>query len=48
MRVKYFDELKKTKKPIYIKCLYANGLINLTNKQLNELFRLGGKNERNN
>lgn len=38
MRVKDFDKLKKNSTPIKIKCLYVNGLIKLTDKQLNSLI----------
>lgn len=38
MRRTDFNKLKKTKTPLQIKTLYANYLISLTEKQLNELI----------
>lgn len=39
MKIKDFNKLKKKEKPLKIKCMYANGLINLTNKQLENLIK---------
>ena len=38
MRIKDFEELKKKHTSLKIKCLYVNGLIKLTDKQLNSLI----------
>lgn len=38
MRIKEFNKLKKEKTPKQIKHLHINGLITLTNKQLDELI----------
>lgn len=38
MRIKDFEELKKKQTSLKIKCLYANGLIKLTDRQLNSLI----------
>lgn len=38
MKIKEFSKLKKQETPLKIKCMFANGLINLTNKQLDSLI----------
>lgn len=38
MRIKDFEKLKKKHKNLKIKCLYANGIIKLTDKQLESLI----------
>lgn len=38
MKIKDFEELKKKHTSLKIKCLYANGLIKLTDKQLDSLI----------
>lgn len=41
MRIKDFEELKKKHSSLKIKCLYANGIIKLTDKQLDNLIEKG-------
>lgn len=38
MRIKDFEELKKKHSSLKIKCLHANNLIKLTDKQLDSLI----------
>lgn len=38
MRIKDFEKLKKKHTSLKIKCLYVNGLIKLTDRQLNSLL----------
>lgn len=39
MKVQEFNKLKKKEKPLKIKNMFANGLISLTNKQLDSLIK---------
>lgn len=41
MKIKEFNKLKKKEKPLKIKCMFANGMINLTSKQLDSLIEKG-------